>query len=159
MKQRDWILRMKGKHMITILASGEVRYSVGKVKLFTLKKDVIRELESLIKLSISEADDSIHTNLIRYNTDNGVITLFNCKLYTKIWKIVYEVSNVKDTPEEVAELVELVDYIIRFGDPASEVPLDTPDPEYLNRMLDVDIIIESLVNLILTKNNDVYYLN
>ena len=116
MSQRNWILRMKGKHMVTILASGEVRYSVGKVKIFTLKKDALKEIESLIKLSISEADDSIHTNLIRYNTDKGVITLFNCKLYTMIWKMIYEASNIKDTPDEVAELVELVDYIIHYGE-------------------------------------------
>ena len=81
----------------------------------------------------------------------------NCRLYTKIWKIIYESSNIEDKPEEVAELADLIDYIIRFGDLLSEVPLAAPDPAYLNNLVDIDVYIESLVNIILTKNNEVYY--
>lgn len=158
MKQRDWILRMKGKHMITILASGEVRYSVGKYNLFILKKDVLEELESLISLGASQPDDSTHTNLIRFNTGKEVITLHNCELYTKIWKIIYEASNVKRNIIELEDLPRLVDYIICFGDPLSEVSLDAPDPIYLNNLLGIDVYTDSLVNLILTKNNKIYYL-
>lgn len=157
MKNNDWVLRLKGKHAITIFSSGEVRYSVGKKKLFTLKKDVINKLESMVKLSVNLSEDSKYDNLIRYNSDKGVIVRKNCKLYTDIWKIVYDANSVEDTPEEVTELSDLIEYIIRFGDPLSEIPLDAPDPAYLNKLLDIDIIIDSLVNLILTKENKIYY--
>ncbi len=157
MNGKDWILRMKGKHSITIFVNGEVRYSIGKMKLFVLKKNALREIESLLRLSLSDTDDSVNGNIIRFKDNNHVYCIKNCRLYTKIWKIIYEASNIEGKPEEVAELADLIDYIIRFGDLLSEVPLAAPDPAYLNNLVDIDVYIESLVNIILTKNNEVYY--
>ena len=158
MKNNDWILRIKGNHAITIFANGEVRYSVGKRKLFTLKRDVVKKLESMIKLSVSQLEDSVPSNLIRFNSGKGVITIKNCKLYTDIWKFIYDADSIADVPEQVIDLVELFDYIIHYGDPVSEVPLQhLVDPEHFKKLLGIDEINDSLVNLILTKNNKIYY--
>lgn len=158
MEKNDWFLRIKGKHAVTIYFDGEVRYSIGKMKLFTIRKDIIKKLESMIKLNTSLLEDSTQSNLIRYNSEKGVITIKNCKLYTDIWKIIYDTDSISDTPEEVIDLVKFMDYIICFGDPLSEVSLDAPDPIYLNNLLGIDVYTDSLVNLILTKNNKIYYL-
>ena len=147
MNGKDWILRMKGKHSITIFVNGEVRYSIGKMKLFVLKKNALREIESLLRLSLSDTDDSVNGNIIRFKDNNHVYCVRNCRLYTKIWKIIYEASNIEDKPEDVAEL----------GDLLIEVPLAAPDPAYLNSLVDINVYIEELVNIILTKNNEVYY--
>ena len=72
MNGKDWILRMKGKHSITIFVNGEVRYSIGKMKLFVLKKNALREIESLLRLSLSDTDDSVNGNIIRFKDNNHV---------------------------------------------------------------------------------------
>lgn len=156
--KKDWILRVKGKHAVTVYSDGEVRYSVGKRKLFILKKGALQELKSLVMLKSSEPNDSTSGNIIRYkNKNKKVLTLYNRELYTSVWKIIYDAKNVKENIEELKDFTNLIDYVINYGDPVSEVPLDKPDPSYLNKILDMDVYTDSLVNIILTKNNEIYY--
>lgn len=154
---KDWILRIKGKHAVNVYADGEVRYSIGKKNLFTLKKDALQELESLIRLSLSTPNDSATGNVIRFKHDKKVFTLYNRELYTKIWKIIYDANNVKGNNEELEDLINIIEYIIIYGDLLSEVALEAPDPASFNHLLDIDDSTDSLINLILTKNNEVYY--
>lgn len=156
--KKDWILRVKGRHSIAIYNDGEVRYSVGKRKLFILKKDALQELESLVKLRLSEPSDSTSGNIIRFKDENNkIFTLCNRELYTAVWKTIYDAESVKGNIEELKDFTNLIDYVINYGDPVSEVPLDKPDPSYLNKILDMDVYTDSLVNIILTKNNEIYY--
>lgn len=156
--EKDWILRVKGKHAVTIYNDGEVRYSIGKTKLFYLKKDALQELESLVKLRLSEPSDSASGNIIRFKDENNkIFTLYNRELYKAVWKTIYDAKNVKENIEELKDFTNLIDYVINYGDPVSEVPLDKPDPSYLNKILDMDVYTDSLVNIILTKNNEIYY--
>ncbi len=157
MENKDWLLRIKGRHAITVYTDGEVRYSVGKQKLFILKKDALQELESLVKLNLSVPDDSTIGNVIRFKDGNEVFVLYNHELFTKIWKIIYDASSVKGSIEELKDLTRDVEYIITYGDLLSEVALDAVDPRYLINLLDIDVYTDSLINLILTKNNEVYY--
>lgn len=156
-KNKDWILRVKGKHAVTVFTDGEVRYSVGKQKLFILKKDALQELESLVRLNLSVPNDSTTGNVIRFKDRKEVFTLYNRELYTKIWKIIYDADNVKGNIDELGDLTRDIEYVIIYGYLDSEVPLETPDSSHLNDLLDIDVYIDSLVNLILTKNNEVYY--
>lgn len=156
--KKDWILRVKGKHAVTVYNDGEVRYSVGKRKLFILKKDALQELESLVKLRLSEPNDSTTGNVIRFKAENGkVFTFYNRELYKAVWKTIYDAKNVKENIEELIDFPDFMDYVINYGDPVSEVPLDKPDPSYLIKILDIDVYTDSLVNIILTKNNEIYY--
>lgn len=157
MENKDWLLRIKGRHAITVYTDGEVRYSVGKQKLFILKKDALQELESLVKLNLSVPDDSTIGNVIRFKDGKEVFVLYNHELFTKIWKIIYDASSVKGSIEELKDLTRDVEYIITYGDLLSEVALDAVDPNYLINLLDIDVYTDSLINLILTKNNEVYY--
>ena len=157
MKNKDWLLRIKGKHAVTVFTDGEVRYSVGKTKLFILKKDALQELESLVRLNLSVPNDSTTGNVIRFKDRKEVFTLQNRELYTKIWKIIYDADNVKGNIDELGDLTRDIEYVIIYGYLDSEVPLETPDSSHLNDLLDIDVYIDSLVNLILTKNNEVYY--
>ena len=157
MKNKDWLLRIKGKHAVTVFTDGEVRYSVGKTKLFILKKDALQELESLVRLNLSAPNDSTTGNVIRFKDRKEVITLYNRELYTKIWKIIYDADNVKGNIDELGDLTRDIEYVIIYGYLDSEVPLETPDSSHLNDLLDIDVYIDSLINLILTKNNEVYY--
>ncbi len=157
MKNKDWLLRIKGKHAVTVFTDGEVRYSVGKTKLFILKKDALQELESLVRLNLSVPNDSTTGNVIRFKDRKEVFTLYNRELYTKIWKIIYDADNVKGNIDELGDLTRDIEYVIIYGYLDSEVPLETPDSSHLNDLLDIDVYIDSLVNLILTKNNEVYY--
>lgn len=156
-KNKDWLLRIKGKHAVTVFTDGEVSYSVGKKKLFILKKDALQELESLVRLNLSVSADSTTGNAIRFNDGKEVFTLYNRELYTKIWKIIYDADNVKGNIDELADLTMIMEYIVIHGDLESEVPLEAPDPNLLIRFLDIDVYNDSLINLILTKNNEVYY--
>ena len=90
MNDKDWILRIKGKHAVTVYADGEVRYSVGKKTLFYLTDNALQELESLLKLSLRVPSDSATGNVIRFKHDKKVFTLYNRELYTKIWKNIWE---------------------------------------------------------------------
>ena len=157
MKNKDWLLRIKGKHAVTVFTDGEVRYSVGKTKLFILKKDALQELESLVRLNLSVPNDSTTGNVIRFKDRKEVFTLYNRELYTKIWKIIYDADNVKGNIDELGDLTRDIEYVIIYGYLDSEVPLETPNSSHLNDLLDIDVYIDSLVNLILTKNNEVYY--
>lgn len=157
MKNKDWLLRVKGKHAVTIFTDGEVSYSVGKKKLFILKKDALQELEFLVRLSLSVPNESTNGNVIRFNDGKEVFTLYNRELYTKIWKIIYDANSVKGKIDELDCLTRDIEYIIIYGYLDSEVPLEAPDPSHLNDLLDIDVYIDSLINLILTKNNEVYY--
>lgn len=157
MKNKDWLLRIKGKHAVTVFTDGEVRYSVGKTKLFILKKDALQELESLVRLNLSVPNDSTTGNVIRFKDRKEVFTLYNRELYTKIWKIIYDADNVKGNIDELGDLTRDIEYVIIYGYLDSEVPLETPDSSHLNDLLDIDVYIDSLINLILTKNNEVYY--
>ena len=157
MKNKDWLLRIKGKHAVTIFDNGEVSYSVGKKKLFILRKAALEELESLIRLNLSNTDDSTTGNVIRFKDEKEVFTLYNRELYTKIWKIIYDAKNVKGNIEVLEDLTKDIEYVIHYGDLLNEVPLEAPDPTYLNNLLDIDTITDSLINLVLTKNNEVYY--
>lgn len=157
MKNKDWLLRIKGKHAVTVFTDGEVRYSVGKTKLFILKKDALQELESLVRLNLSAPNDSTTGNVIRFKDRKEVFTLYNRELYTKIWKIIYDADNVKGNIDELGDLTRDIEYVIIYGYLDSEVPLETPDSSHLNDLLDIDVYIDSLINLILTKNNEVYY--
>lgn len=157
MKNKDWLLRVKGKHAVTIFTDGEVSYSVGKKKLFILKKNALQELESLVRLNLSVPNESTNGNVIRFKDRKEVFTLYNRELYTKIWKIIYDADNVKGNIRELEDLTRDVEYVIIYGDLDSEVPLEVPDPDILMVFLDFDVYTDSLVNLILTKNNEVYY--
>lgn len=157
MKNKDWLLRIKGNHEITIFTDGEVRYSIGKKKLFILKKSALEELESLARLNLSISNDSMSSNVIRFKDDKEVFTLYNRELYTKIWKIIYDARNIKGNIEELENLTNDVEYVICYGDLLNEVSLEALDPVYLNKLLGIDIFTDSLINLILTKNNEVYY--
>ena len=157
MNDKDWILRIKGKHAVTIYADGEVRYSVGKKTLFYLTDNALQELESLLKLSLSVPSDSATGNVIRFKHDKKVYTLYNRELYTKIWKIIYDADNVKGSYEELIDIIKDTEYVLIYGDLLSEVPLDAPDHVMLCKLLDIDIYSDSLINIILTKNNEVYY--
>lgn len=157
MENKDWLLRIKGRHAITVYTDGEVRYSVGKQKLFILKKDVLQDLESLVRLNLSVPSDSTKGNVIRFKDGKEIFTLYNHELYTNIWKIIYDASSVKGSIEELKELTQDLEYVIAYGDLLSEVALDAVDPSYLINLLDIDVYNDSLVNLILTKNNEVYY--
>lgn len=157
MKNKDWLLRLKGRHAVTVYTDGEVRYSVGKQKLFILKKDALQELESLVRLNLSVSNDSTDGNVIRFKAGKEIFTLYNRELYTKIWKIIYDAGSVKGNIDELDDFTRLVEYAIIYGDLDSEVPLDEPDPELLMAFLDFDVYTDSLINLILTKNDKVYY--
>lgn len=157
MNDKDWILRIKGKHAITVYTDGEVRYSVGKKTLFYLTDSALQELESLLKLSLSIPNDSATGNVIRFKHDKKVFTLYNRELYTKIWKIIYDANNVKGSIEGLIGTTNDIEYVLIYGDLLSEVPLDAPDPVQLCTLLDIDIYYDSLINIILTKNNEVYY--
>ena len=157
MENKDWLLRIKGRHAITVYTDGEVRYSVGKQKLFILKKDALQELESLVRLNLSVPNDSTIGNVIRYNNGNKVFTFYNLELYTKIWKIIYDASSVKGNIEELKDLTRDVEYIITYGDLLSEVALDAVDPRNLIDILGIDMYNDSLIHLILSKNNEIYY--
>jgi hypothetical protein len=157
MKNKDWLLRIKGKHAVTVFTDGEVRYSVGKQKLFILKKDALQELESLVRLNLSVPNDSTTGNVIRFKDRKEVFTLYNRELYTKIWKIIYDADNVKGNIDELAELTLMMEYAIIHGDIDSDVPLEVLDPHSLIQYLDIDVYNDSLINLILTKNNELYY--
>ena len=154
---KDWILRIKGKHAVTIYADSEVRYSVGKKTLFYLTDNALQKLESLLKLNLSTPSDSATGNVIRFKHDKKVFTLYNRELYTKIWKIIYDANNVKGNYEELIDIIKDTEYVILYGNLTSEVPLDAPDPVLLCKLLDIDIYSDSLINIILTKNNEVYY--
>ena len=144
----DWLIRLKGKHAITIFTTGEVRFSVGKKMLFSLKQDALEKLKSLVKLNLSHSNDSTTTNAIRFNDGKKVFTLYNRELYTKIWKIMYDAKSIKEHIEALENLTDDVEYVINYGDLLSEVPLEEPDPSYLNNLLDIDVICDSLINLI-----------
>lgn len=154
---KDWILRIKGKHSLTIYTDGEVCYSVGKKNLFYLTNNGLHELESLLKTSLNTPNDPVTSNVIRFKYNKKVFTLYNRKLYTKIWKIVYDANNIKGNINELIDIIKDIEYVIVYGDLLSEVPLDSPDPVMLCKLLDIDDYTDSLINLILTKNNEVYY--
>lgn len=157
MKNKDWLLRLKGRHAVTVYTDGEVRYSVGKQKLFILKKDALQELESLVRLNLSVPNDSTDGNVIRFKAGKEIFTLYNRELYTKIWKIIYDADNVKGNIDELDALTRDIEYIIIYGYLDSEVPLEVPDTSHLMECLDIDIYNDSLINLIITKNDEVYY--
>lgn len=154
---KDWILRIKGKHAVTIYTDGEVCYSVGKKNLFYLTNNGLHELESLLKISLNTPNDPVTSNVIRFKYNKKVFTLYNRKLYTKIWKIVYDANNIKGNVDELIDIIKDIEYVIVYGDLLIEVPLDSPDPVMLCKLLDIDDYTDSLINLILTKNNEVYY--
>ena len=158
MKSNDCFLTLNGRHSVKISDSGVVSYSKGdKKKLFILNKSAIQEIKDLLDLDVVSSTDSDDGNFIRFKDDKEVFTLYNCELYTEIWKIIYDAKNVKGNFEALEDLTNDIEYVIHYGDLLNEVPLEDSDPSYLNKLLDIDDICDSLINLVLTKNNEVYY--
>ena len=158
MKSNDCFLTLNGRHSVKISDAGVVSYSKGdKKKLFILKKSALQEIKDLLDLDVVSSTDSDDGNFIRFKDDKEVFTLYNCELYTEIWKIIYDAKNVKGNIEALEDLTNDIEYVIHYGDLLNEVSLEAPDPTYLNNLLDIDVICDSLINIVLTKNNDVYY--
>lgn len=85
----DWMLRIKGKLSLTIYRNGMVIYSVGKQKLFTLKKNVLHGIESLVKMHLNANIESETGNILRYNYGKKVYDICNIELYTQLWKLIF----------------------------------------------------------------------
>ena len=89
---KDWLIRLKGKHMITIKSNGAVVYSLGKTKLFILNNQALVELKDMIQSSLSVIDDGIAGNDVRYNDGKKPIygNLFMIKITLIVQKIIIE---------------------------------------------------------------------
>lgn len=85
----DWMFRIKGKHSLTIYRNGMIIYSVGKQKLFTLKKNVLHGIESLVKMHLNANIESETGNILRYNDGKKVYDICNIELYTQLWKLIF----------------------------------------------------------------------
>ena len=151
------LLRIKGKHYVNVYDNGDVYYSVNRRKLFTLKSNVLNKLESTLKLNLSHQVDSALGNIIRFNDGKTILSLQSGELFKSIWKIIYDANNIEENIPEVDGLIKDIEYILKFGDLLSEAPLEAPDPNSLIILLGIDVYTDSLINLILTKDNLIYY--
>ena len=154
---KDWLLRFKGLHAITVYRDGSVIYSVGKQQMFILKANILQDIESLVKMNLTSNNDDEDGNILRYNEGKKVYAIRNVDLYTQLWKIIYDANNVKGNIDELDCLTKDVEYVIIYGYLDSEVPLKVPDPNLLMECLGLDVYIDSLVNIILTKESKIYY--
>lgn len=164
LKNKDWVLRLKGKHAITVYADGLVSYSVDKKELFRLKKSALKELVNLVETYISsvcEQDLSVKDyqgNVIRYKSRNKIYTLHNVEAFTDAWKIIYSYDSVKDNLEDLRNLVYKTELQI-----VSECIIDElNDKVYINNSCldcyaDSNDIADSLFNIIITKDSKIYY--
>lgn len=153
----DWMLRIKGKHSLTIYRNGMVIYSVGKQKLFILKKYSLQNIESLVKMHSKSNIESEIGNILRYNDGKKIYDICNIELYTQLWKLIFAETSMKGKIDEVVGLTSDIEYTINYGDLLSDDFLPEIDDNVLNKFLSIDIYTDALINIILTKDSKIYY--
>lgn len=153
----DWMLRIKGKHSLTIYRNGMVIYSVGKQKLFILKKYALQDIESLVKMYLNANIESKTGNILRYNDGKKIYDICNIELYTQLWKLIFAETSMKGKIDEVFGLTKDIEYIINYGDLLSDDFLLEIDDNVLNKFLSIDVYTDALINIILTKDSKIYY--
>ncbi len=153
----NWLLRIKGKHSLTIYRNGMVIYSVGKQKLFILKKYALQDIESLVKMYLNANIESKTGNILRYNDGKKIYDICNIELYTQLWKLIFAETSMKGKIDEIVGLTSDIEYTINYGDLLSDDFLPEIDDNVLNKFLSIDVYTDALINIILTKDSKIYY--
>lgn len=155
----DWLIRLKGKHAITVSSNGVVIYSIGKTKLFILNSQALSELKDMIQSSLDMVEDGIAGNEVRYKVGNKPVTIHNSLLYTRLWKFIYDQDHIKCPKDNYREIADAInDYV------ASQIKCSTGEID--DSIFDVfyqvftdaqDPVLLSLLDLISTKTSKIYY--
>ncbi len=152
-----YLLRLNGLHAINIYPNGEVIYSVGRKKLFTLTKSALKEVESMVCHCMKDVD-SIKSNVIRINQDNKMIPIYNNELYVDIIRMLFKNKNIVESIDDSLEgTLSDFEYTLIYGDLTSEVPLEVLDREYVEYLGEIDFYYDVILNLLTTKDLNLYY--
>ena len=159
MKNNNWLIRLKGKHMITVKSNGAVVYSLGKTKLFILNNQALVELKDMIQSSLNALEDEIAGNEVRYNDGKKPITIHNVSLYTNLWKFIYDQDHIKCPKDNYREIADAINDYVASQIECSKAVVDASIFDIFYQVFGEaqDHVLLSLLDLISTKTSKIYY--